>query len=63
LDCGSPAAAFAVTALLSGSSLIERPMKRSQLLLYQDVGEQSQLAAGLLRSKRQQGCAQSKAFG
>jgi hypothetical protein len=38
LDCGSPAAAFAVTALLSGSSLIERPMKRSQLLLYQDVG-------------------------
>jgi hypothetical protein len=38
LDCGSPAAAFAVTALLSGSLLIERPMKRSQLLLYQDVG-------------------------
>jgi hypothetical protein len=28
LDCGSPAAAFAETALLSGSSQGERPIKK-----------------------------------
>ncbi len=63
LECGSPAAAFAETALLSGSSWDGCSFGGSDFSPDPAVGEQSKLAAGLLRGKRQQGCRSPRAFG